>query len=150
MSSRGEGGVILNVASVHAVLAVARVAAYNAAKAALVQLTKTIAVEYLDRGIRANAIVMGGARTPLSAAGVREITKIVKGPDAEPDFSQRLPRPLTGTPLEDVATALVALADDDAIAITGAEIALDQGQSAGSLYSEAIFHALSGGWTAND
>lgn len=150
MCSRGDGGVILNVASVHAVLAVARTGAYNAAKAGLVQLTKTIAIEYLDRGIRANAIIMGGALTPQSAEGVRQVTKIIRGPDAEPDFSQPLPRPLTGTPLQDIATAMVALADDDAVAITGAEIAIDQGQSAGSLYSEAIFHALSGGWVATD
>jgi NAD(P)-dependent dehydrogenase (short-subunit alcohol dehydrogenase family) len=147
MCRRGEGGVILNVASVQAVLAVARTGAYNAAKAGLVQLTKTIAIEFIDRGIRANVIVMGGALTPLSADGVRQVTKIVKGPDAEPDFSQPLPRSLTGTPLRDIATAMVALADDDAVAITGAEIAIDQGQTAGSLYSEAIFHALSGGWT---
>jgi NAD(P)-dependent dehydrogenase (short-subunit alcohol dehydrogenase family) len=147
MCSSGDGGVILNVASVHAVLAVARTGAYNAAKAGLVQLTKTIAIEFIDRGIRANAIVMGGALTPLSADGVRQVTKIVKGADADPDFSQTLPRSLTGTPLRDIATAMVALADDDAVAITGAEIAIDQGQTAGSLYSEAIFHALSGGWT---
>src|SRR6516165_11996663 len=84
MCRRGEGGVILNVASVQAVLAVARSGAYNAAKAGLVQLTKTIAIEFIDRGIRANVIVMGGALTPLSADGVRQVTKIVKGPDAEP------------------------------------------------------------------
>jgi meso-butanediol dehydrogenase/(S,S)-butanediol dehydrogenase/diacetyl reductase len=146
MLAAGDGGVILNIASVQGVLAVARSTAYNAAKAGLIQLTRTLAVEYLVHGIRANAIVMGGAATAASAMAVRELTKAVRGPDAEPDFSQPLPRPLTGTPLRDVGTALVALAGDDARAITGATIAIDQGQTAGSLYSEAIFHALSGGW----
>jgi len=148
MVQASAGGVILNIASVQGVLAVARSASYNVAKAGLIHLTNTLAVEYLDRGIRANVIVMGGAPTAASAQAVRELTKAVKGPDAEPDFSQHLPRPISGTPLRDVATALVALADDDARAITGAVIALDQAQTAGSLYSEAVFHALSGGWSA--
>jgi NAD(P)-dependent dehydrogenase (short-subunit alcohol dehydrogenase family) len=146
MVPAGVGGVILNIASVQGVLAVARSAAYNVAKAGLIQLTRTLAVEYLEQGIRANVIVMGGAATAASATAVREVTKHVKGPDAEPDFSQPLPRPLNGTPLHEIATALVALASDDARAITGATIAIDQAQSAGSLYSEAIFHALSGDW----
>ncbi len=140
------GGVILNIASVQAVLAVARSTSYNVAKAGLIQLTRTMAVEYLERGIRANTIVMGGAPTAASARAVRELTKVLKGPDAEPDFTQYLPPALTGTPLGDIATALVALSSDDARAITGATISIDQAQTAGSLYSEAIFLALSGGW----
>lgn len=149
MCSRDSGGVILNMASVQGMLAVAQMAHYNAAKAAMIQLTKTIAVEYLEQGIRANAIILGGAATAASALVVREVTKAVKGPAAEPDFSQRLPAPLSGTPLRDIATALVALAGDDARAITGATVALDQGQTAGSLYSEAVYHALSGGWATD-
>ena len=84
--------------------------------------------------------------TAASAMAVREVTKYVNGPDAEPDFSQPLPRPLSVTPLRDIATALVALAGDDARAITGATIAIDQAQTAVSLYSDSVFRALSGGW----
>src|SRR3954454_17116748 len=58
MVQTNAGGVILNIASVQGVLAVARSASYNVAKAGLIQLTNTLAVEYLDRGIRANVIVM--------------------------------------------------------------------------------------------
>ena len=93
---------------------------------------------------------MGGAPTAASASSVREITQAVKGAEAaaEVDLSTLyLPPPITGTPLRDIATALVALAGDDMRAITGAEIAIDQGQTAGSLYSEAIYHALAGDWT---
>jgi NAD(P)-dependent dehydrogenase (short-subunit alcohol dehydrogenase family) len=145
---KSQGGVILNMASVHAVLAVARAAPYNMAKAALVQLTKTIAVEYLTRGIRCNVIVMGGAPTAASAMAAVEVNRVLKGPDAEVNLAETfLPPPLTGTPLRDIATAMVALADDDSKAITGAEIAIDQAQTAGSLYSEAIYYALSGGWS---
>lgn len=124
-------------------------AAYNTAKAALIQLSQTIAVEHLSDGIRANVIVMGGAPTAASAKSMRSMQARVHGDpadDATP-MVPYLPPPLTGTPLRDVATALVALADDDARAITGATIAIDQAQIAGALYSEAVFHALSGGWT---
>jgi NAD(P)-dependent dehydrogenase (short-subunit alcohol dehydrogenase family) len=148
MLDRGDGGVILNIASVQAVLAVARAAPYNIAKAAVVQLTKTLAVEYLEHGIRCNVIIMGGARTAASASAAREVMQVVRGPGSVPDFSAlHLPPPLTGVLLEDVAAALAALASDDCRAITGAEIAIDQAQTAGSLYSEAVYHALSGGWS---
>ena len=139
------GGLLLHIASVHGVLAVAMTAAYNVSKAALIQLSNTYAVEHLDDGIRSNVIVMGGAPTGAAAGAVRDINRLLKG--GEPDLGQHLPTPLTGTPLRDIGTALVALAGDDARAITGATIAIDQGQSAGSLYSEAILHALSGGWS---
>jgi NAD(P)-dependent dehydrogenase (short-subunit alcohol dehydrogenase family) len=138
------GGLLLHIASVQGVLAVAMAAAYNVSKAALIQLSNTYAVEYLDHQVRSNVIVMGGAPTAAAAGAVRDINRLLRG--AEPDFGQQLPTPLTGTPLRDIGTALVALSGDDARAITGATIAIDQAQSAGSLYSEAIRHALSGGW----
>lgn len=139
-------GLILSIASVAGVLAESYSAAYGAAKAGLILLSKTLAVEYLDDGIRSNVIVMGGAPTAAAANAVRDAVRLIEGEGTEPDWTQHLPTPLTGTPLRDIATALVALAGDDARAITGAEIAIDQGQSAGSLYSEAILHAMTGGW----
>lgn len=148
MLESGQGGVILNIASVNAKLALARAATYNIAKAAVVQLTKTLAVEYLEHGIRANAIIMGGASTAAGAGAAREVTRVVRGPDADPDLSRLfLPAPLASIPLRDIATALAVLAGDDARAITGAEIAIDQAQTAGSLSSEATYHALSGRWS---
>lgn len=150
MKSARQGGVILSVASVQAVQAVAGSVGYNTAKAGLIALSNTLAVEFLADGIRSNVILMGGAPTAASAGAVRDITKALNGADAEPDFTQYLPRPLTGTPLRDIGAALALLADDDAKAITGAAIAIDQAQSAGSLYSDAIFHALSGRWSAEN
>ncbi len=140
------GGLILSIASVAGVLAEAYAAGYNSAKAALIQLSKTLAVEYLDQKIRANVIVMGGAPTPAAGNAVRDAVRLLKGEGAEPDWKQHLPTPLTGTPLREIGTALVALSGDDARCITGAVIAIDQAQSAGSLYSEAILHAMTGGW----
>jgi NAD(P)-dependent dehydrogenase (short-subunit alcohol dehydrogenase family) len=148
MKAEGRGGLLLHIASVHGLLAVAMTAAYNVSKAALIQLSNTYAVEHLDDGIRSNVIVMGGAPTGAAAGAVRDINRLLNG--EEPDFAQHLPTPLTGTPLRDIGAALAALSGDDARAITGATIAIDQGQSAGSLYSEAIVHALSGGWNPRD
>src|SRR4051812_188507 len=59
------GGSIVNVASVHAVMTSARVAPYAAAKAALLSLTRSTAIEGKERGIRANAIVPGAIDTPM-------------------------------------------------------------------------------------
>ena len=148
MLRAGKGGAILSIASTNALFGVAKSAAYNAAKAALINLCRTFAVEYLEQGIRSNVIIMGGAPTAAAAGSVRDATRLLKGEGAEPDFTQYLPKPLTGTPLREIANSLIALSGDDARAITGATIAIDQGQSAGSLHSDAIFHALSGGWSA--
>lgn len=52
MREQPAGGVILNVASVQAVVAIAQMAAYNAAKAAVVQLSRTLAVEFVEQDVR--------------------------------------------------------------------------------------------------
>jgi NAD(P)-dependent dehydrogenase (short-subunit alcohol dehydrogenase family) len=148
MKRQGQGGAILSVASVNAVLTSAMAAAYNSAKAALIALSNTMAIEFLEDGIRSNIILMGGAPTAAAAGAVREMTRVLKGEGVEPDWNQYLPKPLTGTPLRDIAAATAALASDDCKAITGATIAIDQGQSIGALHSQATFLALSGRWPA--
>lgn len=138
------GGVILSLASIQGIRAVAGSIAYNAAKAGLIQMSNTLAVEYQHDNIRSNIILIGGAPTGGAAAVVDDISQWLNGKDA--DFGQYLPRSLTGTPLADIASAAVLLASDGARAITGATIAIDQGMSAGALHSDAVFLALSGGW----
>jgi NAD(P)-dependent dehydrogenase (short-subunit alcohol dehydrogenase family) len=138
------GGLILSLASIQGIRAVAGSIAYNAAKAALIQMSNTLAVEYQHDNIRSNIIMIGGAPTGGAAAVVDDISRWLNGKDA--DFGQDLPRSLTGTPLTDIASAAVLLASDGARAITGATIAIDQGMSAGALHSDAVFLALSGGW----
>lgn len=61
----GEGGAIVNVASVHGVVGVDRAAPYVAAKHAVIGLTRCAALEYADRGIRVNAVAPGCVDTPL-------------------------------------------------------------------------------------
>lgn len=143
MTRQPEGGVILNVASTQAVEAVAGMAAYNAAKAGLVQLSRSLAVEYVRFRISVNAILLGGMETPASLR-VREWLRhgVVS---AEPDsavgddvISADDVAELVPMSPDEVGRAFLALASDDARAITGATIALDRGLSAGAALSAAV------------
>ena len=63
MESAG-GGAIVNITSVGAVRGEAKMSPYSAAKGGVIALTKTVAAEYAQRGIRVNAVAPGGIRTP--------------------------------------------------------------------------------------
>lgn len=65
---RVRGGIIVNVSSVHAFASVPRTAAYAASKGALVSLSRQMAVDYADDGIRVNSIVVGSVDTAMSTA----------------------------------------------------------------------------------
>jgi meso-butanediol dehydrogenase / (S,S)-butanediol dehydrogenase / diacetyl reductase len=123
MIERGSG-VIVNIASVNALAFFAN-EAYSAAKAGMINLTGSIAVRYGRHGIRANAIAPGTIRTPLWQERIEK----------EPAIFDRLVRwyPLgrVGEP-EDVASAAVFLASDDAAWITGEVLRVDGGLLAGN------------------
>ena len=132
---RQAGGTILNIASINAVEAVANTSVYNASKAAVVQLTRTIAVENLQTGIRANAIILGGVESDMNRTMQRAYGRALRGPDWEP--AQSWAGQLM-TPCE-VGRALTALCVDDARLINGATIAIDSGVSAGALASGFVY-----------
>jgi meso-butanediol dehydrogenase / (S,S)-butanediol dehydrogenase / diacetyl reductase len=119
-----RSGVIVNIASVNALAYFAN-ESYSAAKAGMISLTRSIAVRYGDRGIRANAIAPGTIRTPIWQDRV----------DKEPQILDRLvkwyPLGRVGEP-EDVAHAALFLASDEASWITGAVLRVDGGLLAGS------------------
>ena len=133
---RQRDGVILNIGSVNAVQAVARMAAYNASKAALVQLSNTLAVEYTEYGIRVNAIVLGGGPTPTADGVSDAMARLMRGPEYE-----RPARLTTGAvgPFADFARLVTVLCTDDARLVTGAVIAVDRGISAGLLSSTMMY-----------
>ena len=124
MVAQGSG-VILNISSVNA-LGYYGNEAYSAAKAGLLNLTRSLAVRYGPSGIRVNAIAPGTLRTP--AWDQRR--------EANPDVFERLTRwyPLgrVGEP-EDVAGAALFLASDEAAWITGTVLPVDGGLTAGNL-----------------
>jgi NAD(P)-dependent dehydrogenase (short-subunit alcohol dehydrogenase family) len=112
----GEGGAIVNVASVHARQTSSLVAPYAAAKAALESLTRSTAIEGRARGIRANAVLPGAIDTPMLQAS----PNIASGVEviAPEDVGQ--PR--------DVADAALFLASDAARFVTGASLLVDGGR----------------------
>jgi NAD(P)-dependent dehydrogenase (short-subunit alcohol dehydrogenase family) len=123
---QATGGAIVNMSSVNAMVGEAEYAHYNASKAAVLLLTKTMAAELGVHGIRVNALCPGYIETPLNAA----IAGGLGGDDfAESYAADKIPLRRTGQPSE-VAAAYAFLASDDASFITGAELVVDGGQIA--------------------
>ncbi len=112
------GAAIVNVSSIHAIETTPLVAAYAAAKAAVLSLTRTAAMEGKPRGIRANAVLPGAIETPM----LRENPNVKSG--AEVIEAADVGRP------DDVAAAIAYLASDDAAFVTGAELRVDGGRLA--------------------
>jgi NAD(P)-dependent dehydrogenase (short-subunit alcohol dehydrogenase family) len=111
-----DGGSIVNISSVHALATTADVAPYAAAKAALLSLTRSAAIEGRARNIRANAIVPGAIETPM----LRANPNIRSG-------AERIDPADIGTP-HDIASAAAFLASDEARFITGASLIVDGGR----------------------
>ncbi len=114
-AAMGDGGVIVNVASVAGLRAAPTVAAYGAAKAGLIHLTRSLAVEWAPR-IRVVAVTPGLIATAESQDHYPD-------PDA---VAATVPLGRFGTP-DDVARACLWLASEQASYITGAHLVLDGG-----------------------
>ena len=121
--ARGIRGVIVNTASVNAVIVPMGLAAYNASKGAVNQLTKTMAVELAGHGIRVNAIGPGSVATDMFRAG------ILTDPEAMDRVRSRTPLGRPGEPHE-IAGAALFLASDDGAYFTGQTIYPDGGRLA--------------------
>jgi NAD(P)-dependent dehydrogenase (short-subunit alcohol dehydrogenase family) len=119
-----QAGVIVNIASVNGLAYVGN-EAYSAGKAAMINLTQSIAVRYGHYGVRCVAIAPGSIATTAWQERV----------DREPDIFERLvkwyPLRRVGTP-DDVANAALFLASDEASWITGTVLRVDGGLLAGN------------------
>lgn len=118
MVERGGGGKIVFISSVHACIPYVRSVAYNAAKAGLNHMAKTIAAELVSHKINVNVIEPGWIDTP----GEHEAF----GGEAIEKAAPTLPWKRLGTP-EDVGRAAAFLASDDADYITGVCLPVDGG-----------------------
>lgn len=117
------GGSIISTASVAGMVGWARAAAYSAAKGAVINLTRTAAIEYARRNIRVNCICPGVIHTPLLEGIQGDI-------EAGRDRLNRMqPMPRIGTP-DDIAQMALYLASDDAAFVTGAAMVVDGGYTA--------------------
>jgi NAD(P)-dependent dehydrogenase (short-subunit alcohol dehydrogenase family) len=118
MKARGQGGCFINTASVAGLSGGDGPQAYSAAKAAVINLTRAVAVELAPHRIRVNAICPGGILTPLLHRGSPEAMA--------PLLATLQPWPEPGQP-EDIAGAAVFLASADAGFVTGAALVADGG-----------------------
>ena len=123
MVKAGTRGVIINMSSVNALLAIPGLVAYACSKGAINQLTKIMAVELAPHGIRVVAIGPGTILTELARASV------FSNPEARNKVMSRTPIGRTGEPSE-VASVAAFLASDDASYITGQTIYPDGGRLA--------------------
>ncbi len=129
------GGSIVNLSSIGGTLAGGGVMTYRASKAAVIQFTKSAAIELARYDIRVNAIAPGSIPTPLLTSSARD-----KTPEELEEFERsirdrmRADRPLQrdGTP-RDVAEAVAYLAGERARYVTGVVLPVDGGTSAGKV-----------------
>jgi NAD(P)-dependent dehydrogenase (short-subunit alcohol dehydrogenase family) len=124
MVRHAQGGSIVNVASVLGLRVTAQVPAYAASKAALVQLTKAMALELARHRIRVNALAPGYVETSIN----REFF----ASEAGQAMIKRIPQRRIGTP-QDLDGPLLLLASDAGAYMTGAIVAVDGGHLVSSL-----------------
>jgi meso-butanediol dehydrogenase/(S,S)-butanediol dehydrogenase/diacetyl reductase len=119
------GGVILNSASTNGYVGHPSYADYNASKAGVIELTRTLALEWAPT-VRVNAVCPGYVLTPMQEA---EYT-----PEMLAQVDAKIPLGRHARP-EEIAAVYAFLASDDAAYITGAAITVDGGETAGGLAS---------------
>lgn len=119
MLAQGRGSII-NIGSISSVLAMPRRSVYVTTKTAVLGLTRTLAVEWAQRGIRVNAIGPGYHRTPLFEAYAQ------RGAINEERIRRRIPMGRLGTP-DDVGRAALFFASDLSEYVTGQFLMVDGG-----------------------
>ncbi|MEJ2237850.1 MAG: glucose 1-dehydrogenase [Gemmatimonadales bacterium] len=126
-SLRNSGGNIVNVSSYVGLVGFAGAAAYAASKAALVNLTRTMALDHAGEGVRVNCVCPGSVDTEMIRAAWRS-----HGDPAEAERLWKAKHPLGRIAKPDeVSRAILFLASDEASFITGAALPVDGGITAG-------------------
>ena len=118
----GRPGCIINMASTHGMVAMAQRLIYGTSKAAIIHMTKMLAIEWAQHGIRVNAISPGTVETPSRAAFLAD-------PKTRETMLNRVPLRRFAT-AEEVASAVCYLASPEAAYITGHTLTMDGGLTA--------------------
>lgn len=111
------GGSIINISSICGAAAVPGIAAYHAAKGAVLTMTKNAAITYAPENIRANAILPGWIRTPMTAGQDESVNST---------FTDATPIGRAGLP-DDIAWGALYLASDESSFVTGIDLPIDGG-----------------------
>lgn len=120
MQAQGDGGAIVNIASINARQAGEGMAAYCCSKAGVEMFTKVAAMELAEHNIRVTAIGPGLIDTPLAAP-------LIAFPTVRDEFMENIPSGRMGTP-DDIANAALFLVSDEATWVTGTTLFVDGGE----------------------
>jgi glucose 1-dehydrogenase len=116
-----KGGVILNMSSVHEIIAWSGYTAYTASKAGLGMMTRTMAQEAAPYGVRVLAVGPGAIKTPINKA-------VWNNPISYQDLIEKIPLKRLGEP-EDIARIVVVLVSDVGAYVTGRTLYIDGGMT---------------------
>jgi glucose 1-dehydrogenase len=117
--AEGKPGVIINVSSVHQLIPKPDYLGYSTSKGGMQNLTRTLALEYAERGIRVNGIGPGATVTPINRAWIDD-------PIKREQVERHIPMRRAGT-ADEMGAVACFLASDDAAYITGQTIFVDGG-----------------------
>jgi NAD(P)-dependent dehydrogenase (short-subunit alcohol dehydrogenase family) len=124
------GGAIVTIGSVASLVAGGYSSSYDASKGGVLQLTRAIAVEYADRGIRANCVCPGAVTTSLKAHSEAAVgTRPGTGTRPSPPKRVDVPMSRHADPME-IAAVVAFLCSHDASFLTGAAVPVDGGHTA--------------------
>jgi glucose 1-dehydrogenase len=110
LSRRANGSIVFN-SSVHEIIPKPKYVPYSISKGGMENMTRTLALEYADRGIRVNAVGPGAIVTPINMAWIND-------PKAKAEVESHIPMGRAGTS-EEIAGVFAFLASDEASYITG-------------------------------
>lgn len=123
---QSKPGVIINVASEAGLVGIKNQVVYNVSKGGMIALTRSCAVDLAERGIRVNCVCPGTTATPLVHAAIQRVSDPTAARRA---LEQVRPLNRLGTP-EEIASAILYMASDDAGYATGAILSMDGGYTA--------------------
>lgn len=131
MVSHGKGGAIVNIASTAAALPVRWKVDYNAAKAGLAMMSKSLARELGEHGIRVNTVGPGGTRTPGGSGSIPDSFSPEMLTKMGEEWRQRMALPIGIMEPDDIARAVLFFCSDLAASITGQTLYVDGGYLVG-------------------
>lgn len=123
-----KGGAVINIASIAGQVAVSRRFAYGTTKGAVISMTQSTAMDYVDQGIRCNCICPGTVETPFVEAYLQRY-HAGEIEETRQQLHARQPLGRMGRP-DEIAPLALYLASDEAAYVTGAQMVIDGGLTA--------------------